>query len=114
MLFRSAEAARRAKIDPAKAHAYYIEKEPSAFAQFVEDWLEDDSQQAAMPRDWLTHQAWLQRYWAAQAVSDVRGMLSGSSIRASCLECAGYEAPRQAKAADKGFWAGLVALAGRI
>src|SRR3546814_17573729 len=42
-----------------------------------------------MPRDWLSKQAWMRRHVALQAVGDVRTMLTGSAIRADCLECRG-------------------------
>ena len=89
-----AEAARLAKIDPAKAKPYYIEEQPDRFSQFVEDLMSDNSgQEAAIPRDWMGRQAWLRQHWALQALSDGQSMLTGSSIRATCLECRGYGAP---------------------
>src|SRR3546814_4079212 len=42
-----------------------------------------------MPRDWLSKQAWMLRHVALQAVGDVRTMLTGSAIRADCLEFRG-------------------------
>jgi protease-4 len=46
-----------------------------------------------MPRDWMGRQAWLRQRWALQGLADAQGLLSGSAIRAACLECRGYGAP---------------------
>ncbi|MGK2910837.1 MAG: signal peptide peptidase SppA [Sphingobium sp.] len=100
-----AEAAKLAKIDPADAKPYYIEKAPDKFEQFVEDWMSSDTQEATLPRDWLGRQAWIQRQWALAAVADARGLITGGAMRATCLECSGYGAPRVAAAQEeKSFW----------
>lgn len=100
-----AEAARLAKIDAGDAKPYYIETAPDTFEQFIDDWLNSDTQEAALPTDWLARQAWMQRQWALQAVADARGLLTGGSIRAACLECRGYGAPRAVGTAqEQGFW----------
>ena len=96
-----AEAARRAKIDPAKARAFRIEKQPDKWAEWLQDLAERESDDATAPRDMLARQAWLQRGWALQAVSDVRGLVSGAGVRADCLECRGYGAPHPRQAADE-------------
>ncbi|PZU58001.1 MAG: signal peptide peptidase SppA [Sphingobium sp.] len=105
-----AEAARRAKIDPAKARPYYIEKEPDIYARYMQQLLEeDDDAQASIPRDWLGIQALLQRQWAVQAVADARGLIEGSAVRAACLECSTFDAPRPATQAQaRTFWAWLL------
>ena len=95
-----AEAARRAKIDPAKARAFRIEKQPDKWAEWLQELAERESDDATAPRDMLARQAWLQHGWALQAVSDVRGLVSGAGVRADCLECRGYGAPRPRQAAD--------------
>ncbi|CAD7335075.1 signal peptide peptidase SppA [Sphingomonadales bacterium 56] len=102
-----AEAAKLAKIDPAKAKAYRIEKEPDKFAEFLQSMTERDDEDADAPRDMLSRQAMIQRRWAMQAIADVRGLISGAGVRADCLECRGYGAPRRASAADE---RGLLAL----
>ena len=59
----------------------------------------------------LARQAWAQRGWALQAVSDVRALVSGAGVRADCLECRGYGAPRRPRPADDaGMMATLAAL----
>ncbi|RVT43285.1 signal peptide peptidase SppA [Sphingobium algorifonticola] len=104
-----AEAAKLAKIDPAEAQPYYIEKAPDKFAQFVEEWIGSGTEEAAIPRDWLGRQAWLNRQWALQAVGDARGLITGGAIRAACLECRGYGAPRAVGAEEeRSLWAMIV------
>ncbi|MCB4862055.1 signal peptide peptidase SppA [Sphingobium sp. PNB] len=108
-----AEAAKLAKIDPAKARPYRIAKEPDKFAEFVQSIMDrEDEDDAGAPsamvgRDLLGRQAIVQRNWALQAVADVRALVSGAGVRADCLECRGYGAPRVATAADE---RGMVAL----
>ncbi len=105
-----AEAARRAKLDPAKARAYRIEKAPDPWAEWLEALAERESDDATAPRDMLARQAWAQRGWALQAVSDVRALVSGAGVRADCLECRGYGAPRRPRPDDAGMMATLAAL----
>ncbi|MEA3541905.1 MAG: signal peptide peptidase SppA [Pseudomonadota bacterium] len=105
-----AEAARRAKLDPAKARAYRIEKAPDPWAEWLEALAERESDDATAPRDMLARQAWAQRGWALQAVSDVRALVSGAGVRADCLECRGYGAPRRPRPEDAGMMATLAAL----
>ncbi|WP_088182568.1 signal peptide peptidase SppA [Sphingobium sp. Z007] len=106
-----AEAARRAKLDPAKAKAYYIEKQPDSFAAFVQSIADREQGDASAPRDMLARQALIQRGWAMQAVSDVRALVMGAGVRADCLECRGYGAPRADNAADEH---GLLATLARL
>lgn len=96
-----AEAARRAKIDPASARPYYIEKQPDKWAQWVESFADYNRDDARAPRDMLARQSLLQRQWAGQAIADVRAMISGAGVRADCLECRGYGAPRPDRAVDE-------------
>ena len=96
-----AEAARRAKIDPAKARPYYIEKQPDKWAQWVESFADYNRDDARAPRDMLARQSLLQRQWAGQAIADVKAMISGAGVRADCLECRGYGAPRADRAMDE-------------
>ncbi|MET0248638.1 MAG: signal peptide peptidase SppA [Sphingobium sp.] len=99
-----AEAARRAKIDPAKAKPYLIRKEPDAFTQLVKSMSGSGEEEAATAqgRDLLGRQAFLQRRWAAQAVADVRGLIDGG-VRADCLECRGLGAPRAVRENEQGL-----------
>ncbi len=104
-----AEAAKLAKIDPAKAKVYRIEKEPDKFAEFLQSMTERDDEDADAPRDMLSRQAMIQRRWAMQAIADVRGLISGAGLRADCLECRGYGAPRRVSEADERGLMGLLA-----
>ncbi|NWK95710.1 signal peptide peptidase SppA [Sphingobium lactosutens] len=96
-----AEAARRAKIDPAKARPYYIEKQPDKFAEFIQSIADREQDDSSAPRDMLARQAWMQRGWAMQAVSDVKSLVMGAGVRADCLECRGYGAPKQRNTAEE-------------
>ena len=97
-----AEAARRAKIDPAKARTYQIEKKPDQWAQWVQELAADrDQEQASAPRDMLARQSWIQRGWAMQAITDVKALVMGAGVRADCLECRGYGAPKPRSAAEE-------------
>src|SRR3546814_7761654 len=73
---------------------------------------EDDAgaPEAMVGRDLLGRQAIVQRNWALQAVADVRALVSGAGVRADCLECRGYGAPRVAKADERGLAALLLGL----
>ena len=104
-----AEAAKMAKIDPAKAKVYRIEKEPDKFAELIKSMSERDDEDVDAPRDMLSRQAMIQRRWAMQAVADMRGLISGAGVRADCLECRGYGAPRQVSAADERGLMGVIA-----
>lgn len=105
-----AEAARMAKLDPATAKPVFIEKTPDWFTLMIEQYADSQSggDEAAMPRDWLSRQAWMQRQWALQAVSDARAMMQGSAIRASCLECRAM-LPVRAAGEDEGAFRALAA-----
>ena len=96
-----AEAARRAKIDPATARPYRIEKTPDKWAEWIEAMAQRNQDDAGAPRDMLARQAWLQRGWAMQAVADMKALVMGGGVRADCLECRGYGAPRPRDAAQE-------------
>ncbi|MFZ2995997.1 signal peptide peptidase SppA [Sphingobium sp.] len=96
-----AEAARRAKIDPKSARVYRIEKAPDQWAQWAEALADREKDKTDAPRDMLARQALLQRTWAMQAIDDVRGLVMGAGVRADCLECRSYGAPRPASKADE-------------
>ena len=104
-----AEAARRAKIDPATARPYSIEKQPDKWAQWLASLTKNGGEDARAPRDMLARQALVQRQWAMQAVADVKSLVTGAGVRADCLECRGYGAPR-AGADERGMLAALAAI----
>lgn len=103
-----AEAARLAKIDPKAARTYRIEKEPDKFVEFLQSMTERD-EDADAPRDMLSRQAMIQRRWAMQAIADVRALVSGAGVRADCLECRSFGAPR-GMADERGLMGLLTAL----
>jgi len=83
-----AEAARRAKLDPAKVHAEYLEKKPGFAAMLAEgfDSDDDDTQQGG---DVFAIAAAERRAVAARALGDVARLARGGSVQARCLECGG-------------------------
>lgn len=103
-----AAAAKLAKIDPAKAKIYRIEKEPDKFVEFLQSITERDNEDTDASRDMLSRQAMIQRRWAMQAIGDVRQLISGAGVRADCLECRGYGAPRRVNATDERGLLGLL------
>ena len=55
----------------------------------------------------------MQRGWAMQAVADVKALVMGAGVRADCLECRGYGAPKLRNAAEeRGLMAMLAGLWG--
>ncbi|MET0308681.1 MAG: signal peptide peptidase SppA [Sphingomonas sp.] len=91
-----AEAAKRAKLDPAKVHPVYLEKQPNAWMTFIAGVLrqgsdEDDDDWADQPagEDAYARIATEHRALVAQALGDAKRLASGGSVQARCLECAG-------------------------
>lgn len=83
-----AEAARRAKLDPAATQPVYLEKEPGWAAQLAASLTEpgDDDRAGG---DAFARIAADRRALLGRALGDVRRLASGGSIQARCLECAG-------------------------
>ena len=86
-----AEAAKRAKLDPAKVHAEYLEKEPSAAAQIAAALAsrKDDDDATGPATDVFGRIAADRRGLAAQALGDVARLARSGSVQARCLECGG-------------------------
>ncbi|MDG2533196.1 signal peptide peptidase SppA [Sphingomonas sp. HITSZ_GF] len=111
-----AEAARRAKLDPAKVHAVYLEKEPSAWAKLLEGAFgdgEDDAdktEETAGP-DLFARAAIEQRAMLAQALGDARRLARGGSVQARCLEC-GALGPANASLEDRTLFDAIAARLG--
>src|SRR3546814_15510323 len=78
-----AEAARLAKLDPAKARPVFIEDKPDYFSSLLEQYFtgDEDNRTASMPRDWLSKHAWIQRHVQLQAVRDRLQMNPGAGKR---------------------------------
>lgn len=106
-----ADAARRAKLDPAKVQPVFIEREPSQFRQMVRDLIEprrDAGEEAAI--DPFTRAARRPEAALATALGDMRSLLAGPAIQIRCLECpspTAAPAPR-----DRALLATLVARLG--
>jgi protease-4 len=98
-----AEAARRAKLDPAKVHAVYLDKEPGWAAKLAQAFASQDDEDKAdsgQARDILGRIAADRRAVFAQALGDARRLASGASMQARCLECASF-APAAPTSADR-------------
>lgn len=94
-----AEAARRAGLGGGDAHARYLDPPPDPFARFIAMLSGEARASTPAPRDWLSRQASQRRMSLRSAIGDARAMLSGSAIRADCLECRGFQ-PQGATAAS--------------
>lgn len=98
-----AEAAKRAKLDPAKVHALYLVKKPSWFETLVAGFAagggDEDEATPESGGDVYARIASERRAVFAQALGDVRRMTMGSSMQARCLECGAF-GPAVASGAD--------------
>nr|WP_279588161.1 signal peptide peptidase SppA [Sphingomonas japonica] len=97
------EAAVRAKLDPAKVHAVYLDKEPSVAAQFAQMFAdseeEDGDRVDEASLDIFSRLAGDRRMLAAQVLGDIRRLTTASAVQARCLACAGM-GPAQADRRD--------------
>ncbi len=83
-------AAKRAKLDPTKVHAEYLEKQPGWAAKLAEGLAQRDNDENAGPGgDAFARIAGEQRALVARALGDVARLTKGGSIQARCLECGG-------------------------
>ncbi|WP_343528329.1 signal peptide peptidase SppA [Sphingomonas sp.] len=83
-----AEAARRAKLDPAKVYPEYLEKKPG-FAAMLAEGFESDDDDSQQGGDVFAIAAAERRAVAARALGDVARLARGGSVQARCLECGG-------------------------
>jgi protease-4 len=84
-----AEAGRRAKLDPAAAHAVWLEK-PRTFAEAIARSLSgdgDDSDDNSQSNDLLSTMARQRMAALTGAITDARSLATGQTIQARCLEC---------------------------
>ena len=106
------EAARLAKLDPAKVHAVYFEKPPGWEAQlaqlFASGEEEDEASAAVRAPGVFGAAAAERRAILAQALGDVRGLLTAGGVQARCLECAGF-GPTRTPAAEASLLDWLIA-----
>lgn len=84
-----AEAARRAKVDPASATALYIEKQPSAWKQMLKSFFTPDrNADDPSARDPWSRAAAKPDRLLLRALANARSVLGGPAIQVRCLECA--------------------------
>ncbi len=93
-----AEAAKRARLDPAKVHAAYLEKEPGFAAQIAASFADKDEDDAS-GGDVFARIAAERRGLLAQALGDVKRLAMAGSVQARCLECGGI-GPSDTAASD--------------
>ncbi|WP_380785063.1 signal peptide peptidase SppA [Sphingomonas sp. R86521] len=84
-----ADAAHRAKLDPTKVHAEYLEKEPGFLAKIAEGLSSDDDDDATTGGDAFARIAADRRQVLARALGDMKRLASAGSVQARCLECGG-------------------------
>ncbi|TPG15554.1 signal peptide peptidase SppA [Sphingomonas oligophenolica] len=94
-----AEAARRAKLDPAKVHATYLEKKPGWAAELAKSLRDKDDDEDTVGTDAFARIAGDRRATLARAIGDVKRLATTTGIQARCLECGGL-GPRAASIAD--------------
>ncbi|AXJ94769.1 MULTISPECIES: signal peptide peptidase SppA [unclassified Sphingomonas] len=95
-----AEAAKRAKLDPTKVHAEYLEKAPGFAATLAASLKRDNDDDAdAAGGDVFARIAAERRATFARALGDARRLATSGSVQARCLECGGL-APAAATPAD--------------
>lgn len=84
-----AEAAKRAKLDPATAQTVYLEKEQGWAAKLAADLGRDDDEAGAPAGDAFARIAADRRQVAARALGDMKRLATAGSVQARCLECGG-------------------------
>ncbi|WP_106638709.1 signal peptide peptidase SppA [Allosphingosinicella vermicomposti] len=91
-----AEAARRAKLDPAKVETVHLDREKTFFEMLMSGVTASEAPPAAA-RDAFTRAALKPEWLLRHAIADAETMLSSSAIQARCLECPIEAAPQRAK-----------------
>jgi len=90
-----AEAARRAKLDPATVKVQYLEKKPGWAAELARQFSQPDEDDAGAPGDAFSRLVRARREMLAQALGDMKRLAtSDATIHARCLECGGLGAAR--------------------
>ncbi|MBN8847637.1 MULTISPECIES: signal peptide peptidase SppA [unclassified Sphingomonas] len=84
------EAAKRAKLDPAKVQVTYLEKKPGWTAELARQFNRDNDDDSAAPADAFARVAWERRALVARAIGDVKRLVTGGGVQAACLECGGF------------------------
>ncbi|MBN2972527.1 signal peptide peptidase SppA [Roseomonas aeriglobus] len=105
-----AEAARRAKIDPARVQRVDLERPAGWQAKLAEALARDgdEATETVQARDPFSQIAAERRAVFAQAIADARRLVRGPAMQVRCLECASL-APPAPSAADQGLAETLLA-----
>jgi protease-4 len=106
------EAARLAKLDPAKAKAVWLEKKPGFAESLFASFGRGDDEDSEVARDSFSRIATKPRMLMYQAFADVERLLKGPAIQARCLECPSVAASAPPAPPPGGLLAWLRALAG--
>lgn len=85
-----AEAAKRARLDPATADVIYLEKKPGWATEIARQFNRDDDDGSATPGDVFARVAFERRALLARALGDVKRLVTGGGVQAACLECGGF------------------------
>jgi protease-4 len=96
-----AEAARRAKLDPAHVKPVWLEKELGFGDQLLLAFARDDEEQASP--DAFARIALKQRRLMLRALVDGDRLISGASVQAHCVECSAMQAALPRPRASGGF-----------
>jgi protease-4 len=83
-----AEAARRAKLDPAKPHAVWLEKPPTFAESIAQSFAGKGDDDSTESNDLLSNMARQRMAMLTSAITDARALATGPTIQARCLECA--------------------------
>ena len=104
------EAARRAKLDPEKAEAVWLEKQPGFGDRLLMSMAGDGGEEETAP-DAFSRLAAKPRLRMLAAIAEAERLVTGAAIQARCLECGGQaSAPR--RLAPGGFAAWMARLLG--
>lgn len=87
-----AEAARRAKLDPAKVHPIFIERQPNPWKKFASDLLAPKPNEEAASRDPWSKLAARPDALLVRTLAQARSIANGPAIQIRCLECGGEAA----------------------
>ena len=80
-----ADAARRARLDPASARTVFLERQPGWLDRSLAALASNDDD--AQARDAFSRLAARPQLMLARAIGDARSVLNGPAIQARCLEC---------------------------
>lgn len=107
------EAARRARLDPDKAKAVWLERQPGFADTLIASFARGDGEDEQAGGDAFARTAMRPQLLLARAMAEADRLLTGASIQARCLECADAAAPRVETAPRAtGFTAWLLKLVG--